>query len=236
MALPETIRGILLDIEGTTTPLAFVTETLFPYARERLEEACAKPGPEIDEALELLRQEHHRERKQGEEVPDFGTGAAYAAYLMDDDRKSTGLKMLQGILWRRGYGDGTLRGEVFDDVPEALEAWRKAGLRLRIFSSGSVEAQKLLFAHSDHGDLTGHFEGYHDTRTGAKKTPEAYRKIAQAFDLPPKRILFLSDNLEELDAARDAGLRTGLLDRPGNPPVPEHDHPVYETFRPLLPA
>lgn len=236
MALPEGIRAVLLDIEGTTTPLSFVTDTLFPYARERLEAACARGGPEIDEAVDLLRREHRREREEGRDVPDFGTGAAYAEYLMDRDRKSTGLKMLQGILWREGYRDGTLRGEVFDDVPPALKAWREAGIRLRIFSSGSVEAQKLLFGNSDHGDLTGCFEGYHDTRTGAKKTPRAYETIAEAFDLPPERILFLSDNLEELDAARDAGLRTGLLDRPGNPTVSGSDHPSYETFRPLLPS
>ena len=227
------MRALLLDIEGTTTPISFVTESLFPFARQRLEEACreAQSGSPTAAAVELLRAEHEIEKNQGDEdLPEFGTGAPFAAYLMDRDRKSTGLKALQGIIWRQGYISGALRGRVFPDVVPALERWQKRGLRARIFSSGSVQAQKLLFSYNEHGDLTRLFEGYHDTTTGAKKEPSSYSLIAQAFDLEASEILFLSDVVDELDAARAAGKATGLLERPGNQPVDDNNHPTYQTF------
>lgn len=236
--LPDEIQGILLDVEGTTTPISFVYETLFPYARERLESTCAAAPAlsGVSAAVERLRAEYDEERSTApEHLPEFGDGAAYAAYLMRQDRKSTGLKLLQGIIWEEGYLSGELRSVVFDDVAPAFEAWRQDGRRLRIFSSGSVLAQKLLFGHTDHGDLCGMIEGYHDTTTGPKRRADAYRAIAGEFDLVASSILFLSDVVEELDAARAAGMRTGLLSRPGNHPVPAHDHPVHETFLPLFP-
>jgi enolase-phosphatase E1 len=235
--MPDGVRAVLLDIEGTTTPLAFVEEVLFPYARERLEEAVARAGEdrEVAAAIGRLRAEHEAERRQGaaDDLPDFGDGAPYARYLMAADRKSTGLKDLQGLLWRRGYEDGFLEAQVFPDVPEALARWHRDGVRVRIYSSGSVLAQKLLFGHTEHGDLTPFLEGFHDTRTGPKKEPESYRRIAADMDLPPEAILFLSDSVEELDAAREAGLRTGLSLRPGNRPSPASPHPRYESFAEL---
>ena len=232
MPAPECARGILLDIEGTTTPVSFVYDVLFPYARKRLDEACARAGrdPAWAGAVEQLRAEYDEEAATSEEHPEFGDGAPYARWLMDRDRKSTGLKGLQGLIWEAGYRSGELQGVVFDDVPPALERWRERGARLRIFSSGSVLAQKLLFGHTEHGDLARHFEGFHDTTTGPKRTTTSYAEIARAFELPPGEILFLSDVVDELDAAAAAALQTGLLVRPGNPPTASGDHRRLHSF------
>ena len=234
MPLPDGTRGILLDIEGTTTPISFVYDVLFPFAKSRLDESVARAGSvaEVMEAVRLLREEY--EGDDGGDLPEFGNGAPYAHYLMERDRKSTGLKTLQGLIWREGYETEELEGQVFADVPQALEAWNRAGVHLRIFSSGSVLAQKLLFSHTDHGDLTPRFEGFHDTTSGPKKESRSYRAIAEAFGLPPSEILFLSDVVSELDAAREAGMQTGLFARPGNKPVPDHTHPTHKSFLELV--
>lgn len=233
MPLPPDVRAVLTDIEGTTTPLSFVLDVLFPFARERVEAACASGDPRFAEALRLLREEYEEERRSGADLPEFGDGAPYVLHLMDGDRKSTGLKKLQGILWEGGYRDGELRGQVWPDVAEALRAWKERGVRARVFSSGSVLAQKLLFGHSDQGDLLPYFEGYHDTTTGPKQSPQSYAAIADAFGLPPRQILFLSDVTAELDAAREAGMRTGLLIRPGNRPAEPNGHPEHRSFAEL---
>jgi enolase-phosphatase E1 len=243
MVLPAGVRGVLLDIEGTTTPIRFVYETLFPYAAARLDAVCADAGsaPAVAAAIELLRAEHAGEPAEiaaagGAPLPPFGDGAAYAHRLMAEDRKSTGLKALQGLIWQGGYQRGELVSELFADVPAALAAWRAAGLRLRIFSSGSRQAQVLLFAHTAEGDLTPRFDGFHDTTTGSKREAESYRRIAADFALPPAALLFLSDVVGELDAAAAAGYATGLVVRPGNPPQPATSHSVYRSFGELLPA
>jgi enolase-phosphatase E1 len=222
------LSAVLTDIEGTTTSIAFVYDVLFPYAAARLERICGQPdpGPELREALAQLRAEHAQEAAA--DPPPFG--APYARWLMERDRKSTGLKLLQGLIWDEGYAQGEIRGHVYPDVPPALKAWHEQGRRLRVFSSGSVHAQKLIFGHTDHGDLTSYFEGFHDTRTGPKQDPAAYTAIAAAFALPPGEILFLSDVTPELDAASQAGYRTGLLVRPGNRPAEPGIHPVYGSF------
>lgn len=226
-------RAVLTDIEGTTTSISFVYDVLFPYAAARLDEYCSQPdpGPELAEALARLRREHAREPG----LPPFGNGADYARRLMAEDRKSTGLKLLQGVIWEEGYRMGELCSHVFPDVPPALAAWKSAGLRLRIFSSGSVHAQKLLFAHTEAGDLTPLFEGYHDTTTGPKREAASYAAIAEVYALPAGEILFLSDVREELDAAAGAGMRTGMLVRPGNRPAEPGAHPVYRDFGEIAP-
>ena len=234
MPLPEGVRAVLVDIEGTTTPLSFVTDVLFPFAKERLDDACASPDPRFAGAVRRLQEEHEAERKGGGAVPDFGSGAPYARYLMELDRKSTGLKELQGLIWEEGYRTAQLKGDVFPDVPGALREWQERGIRARIFSSGSVLAQQLLFGHTEYGDLRPFFEGYHDTTTGPKREARSYAVIAEAFGLPPGAILFLSDVVEELDAAREAGMQTGLLLRPGNKPVEAGGHPSYRSFAELL--
>jgi len=228
------VRAVLTDIEGTTTPLSFVVDVLFPFAKERLEDACASKDLRFADAVRQLRQEHEAERGSGASVPDFGNGAPYARYLMELDRKSTGLKALQGLIWEEGYRTGELQGDIYPDVPEALRAWRERGIRARVFSSGSVLAQKLLFGHTAYGDLLPCFEGYHDTTTGPKREARAYAAIAESFGLPPGEILFLSDVVEELDAAREAGMRTGLFLRPGNKPAEPGSHPVYRSFSELV--
>ncbi len=229
------VQAILTDIEGTTTPVSFVYEVLFPYAEQRLEEACARADsePSIAAAVVQLRAEYDEDARALRDLPPFGDGAPYALYLMDQDRKSTGLKALQGLIWQQGYHDGTLRAQVFDDVPGALERWQGAGLRLRVYSSGSILAQKLLFAHTDHGDLTPYFEGYHDTTTGPKQEAASYRTIAAEYGLPGDRILFLSDVVAELDAAAGAGLQTALLRRPGNAPADPGSHSLLRDFNEL---
>jgi enolase-phosphatase E1 len=234
------VRAVLTDVEGTTTPLSFVLDVLFPYARRRLDAACASGDARFAEALERLREEHGEETRAGADPPalgdfgDLGNGAPYAHWLMDRDRKSTGLKMLQGILWEDGYRTGELRGQVWPDVADALRVWKENGIRVRIFSSGSVLAQKLLFGHSDQGDLLPYLEGFHDTTTGPKQSPASYAAIAAAFGLPPGEILFLSDVTAELDAARESGMRTGLFLRPGNRPAEPNGHPVHHSFAELV--
>jgi enolase-phosphatase E1 len=216
-------RLVLLDIEGTTTPIDFVFRVLFPYARARvgafLESHAAQPDVVADVAG--LRAEHERDAAAGKEPPPWAEGAAaYARWLMDADRKLTALKALQGRIWEGGFASGELVGQVYPDVPAALRRWTSGGRKVAIFSSGSVLAQKLLFAHSDRGDLTPMLSGYFDTTTGAKADAASYRKIAQALGESPDSGLFVSDVVAELDAARSAGFATALSirDPPGPPP------------------
>jgi enolase-phosphatase E1 len=228
------VRAVLTDIEGTTTPLSFVHDVLFPYARRRLDAACVSGDPRFADSVRTLREEYEEEKGSSADLPAFGNGAPYAHWLMDRDRKSTGLKQLQGILWEEGYRSGELQGQVWPDVADAFRAWKERGIRVCIFSSGSVLAQKLLFGHSDQGDLLPYLEGFHDTTTGPKQEARSYAAIADAFSLPPAEILFLSDVTAELDAAREAGMRTGLFVRPGNRPAEENGHAVHRSFSELV--
>jgi enolase-phosphatase E1 len=155
---------------------------------------------------------------------------AYVYWLMDRDRKSTALKSLQGKIWKHGFESGELKGMLFDDVPAALERWAQ-GARVAIYSSGSAEAQELLFRYSIFGDLTPLIDGYFDTRTGPKLEPDSYAEIARAMEVEPAEVMFLSDAVRELDAAREAGCETRLVIRPGNSRVAgEHYHPAVESF------
>ncbi len=212
-----TTSAILLDIEGTTTPIAFVHDVLFTYAREHARDYLVQHPNESD--IARLREEHTRE---GEDAPpltnDLDSIVSYVNWLIDRDRKSTGLKSLQGKIWREGYTQGTLKAQVFADVRPAFERWHKATLKISIFSSGSVLAQQLLFAHTEAGDLTTFINDYFDTTVGAKGDAESYRRIANNLNLPAEEILFVSDVVAELEAARDAGMQTRLSIRPGNQP------------------
>jgi enolase-phosphatase E1 len=222
---------ILLDIEGTTTPIAFVTETLFPYARTHLPLYLEQQGgtPECRRALARLHEEYERDRERGEPVP-FWSPPAYLAWLMDRDRKSPALKELQGRVWEEGFRNGTLVGQVFDDVPRALARWREAGVPVGIFSSGSVRAQQWLFRRSNAGDLTPFLSWHFDTSVGAKQEEASYARIAEDVNVAPAEILFVSDVAAELDAARAAGLRTAMAVRSGNPPQPDAGHQVVTSF------
>ena len=225
------VRHVLLDIEGTTTPLTFVREVLFPYARRHLgrwlwESADTPEGVVVGRRLEA---ERHAEEAVGERVPHWSDAnhseriaslASFVEWLMDRDRKSPGLKELQGLIWDRGYRAGEIRGEVYEDVPGAMSRWREGGKGIAIYSSGSELAQRLLFASTAHGDLTPLITAFFDTAVGAKQETRSYTRIAEALGTPPGVIIFVSDVVAELDAARGAGLQTALAVRPGNPPVP----------------
>jgi enolase-phosphatase E1 len=220
------IDVVLLDIEGTTTPIEFVHKTLFSYARERIHAflAASAEDPAVQAALDGLREEQRGDAAAGKSPPGWPdssdarltAAAGYVRWLIDRDRKSRWLKELQGRIWEEGYRSGSLHGEVYPDVPRALARWTSAGLHVGIFSSGSVLAQKLLFAHSDAGDLTPFLRWYFDTAVGPKRESASYRRIAETIGAAPARTLFISDVSAELDAAEAAGLRTLLCDRVGN--------------------
>ena len=198
--MPARIDWVLTDIEGTTTPIAFVHAVLFPFARARLAALLDSPSAEAAAAIA--------------EVARLAPGVPPLAALlgwMDADAKITPLKTLQGIVWDQGYRSGELRGQLYDDVAPALRAWNAAGVGLAVYSSGSVAAQRLIFGHSTAGDLAGLFGAWFDTTTGAKRDPASYAAIAAQLGAAPGRILFLSDMGGELDAAAAAGLATCQL-------------------------
>jgi enolase-phosphatase E1 len=212
----EGIEVVLLDIEGTTTPISFVYDTLFPYARKRLRPflALTRDDREVARALALLSEERNADPTAGAST-DL---ASYAEQLMDRDSKSPGLKALQGLIWNVGYGSGALFGTVFDDVPQALDRWKAAGICTAIYSSGSVLAQKLIFGTTKQfGDLTPRISDFFDTSVGPKREPESYRAIAKQLGCNPAKILFVSDVMPELAAASHAGCQVALIIRPGNP-------------------
>jgi enolase-phosphatase E1 len=218
------IRAIVTDIEGTTSSLSFVKDVLFPYARRRLDGFVrAHAGePAVHAQLDAVG------REAGRPLSDDETIAQLTRWI-DEDRKITPLKALQGMIWEAGYRDGDFQGHVYEDAVRHLRAWRTQGIALYVFSSGSVQAQKLLFGYSAFGDLTPLFSGYFDTTIGGKREAESYRRIAGQIGLPPDQILFLSDIREELDAARAAGLHTGWLVRDGTLPA-DAPHPLARDF------
>jgi len=218
MSLLDDVRGILLDIEGTTTPIAFVHDVLFTYARDHVREFLRTnaDNEEVRADIALLGDEHAGDVNKGRIPPPLV--ADYVEWLIAADRKSTGLKSLQGKIWRKGYQDGSLKSQVFADVARAFERWHQRGLSINIFSSGSVLAQKLLFAHTEAGDLTRFIDDYFDTNVGKKGEAESYRRIAEKMKLPPREILFISDVIDELNAAHDARMKVLLSLRPGNAP------------------
>ena len=194
------VLAILTDIEGTTSSIGFVTETLFPYARERMAEYVTRHGAALEDLLA--------------DVPGDDAVATLMGW-MDVDAKETPLKTLQGLIWAEGYADGTLQGHIYPDAVAGLRRWHDAGISLYVFSSGSVAAQKLIFGHSVAGDLTPLFSGYFDTVVGPKREASSYATIASKIGLPPAEILFLSDTPAEIDAAREAGMEALLIDRDG---------------------
>ena len=215
------MKSILLDIEGTTTPIDFVHEVLFSFARSKMPGYVAANFESLAPEIEQLIVEHEKDLGYTDHFDPASTKsvAKYLAFLIDADRKSTPLKSIQGKIWKEGYESGKLKSVVFEDVPRAFERWKDAGMTIAIFSSGSVLAQELLFHYTDHGDLTPFISTYFDTNTGAKRDPQSYASIAAELDTSPGEILFVSDVVAELDAARDAGVPTALAVRPGNVPI-----------------
>jgi enolase-phosphatase E1 len=232
--LPAGTRVVLLDIEGTTTPVAFVYDVLFPYARARVRDWLAARSPSdpgLREVVDGLRAEVEAEGGRLDDGDrELEAAVARVVALMDQDRKSRALKTLQGRIWEEGYAAGTLRGEVYPDVPGALERWTASGARVGIFSSGSVLAQTLLFRYSTAGDLTPLLRWHFDTAVGPKVDPASYGRIAGAVGVAPAAILFVSDTEKELDAARTAGLESRLCVRPPALPPNRSSHVVVTTF------
>ncbi|HZX69416.1 MAG TPA: acireductone synthase [Rhodanobacter sp.] len=220
------IRAIITDIEGTTSSISFVRDVLFPYARKRLPAFIETHGdqPEVQHWLHEAAREAGMIEAGRQEVVELLLG------WIDQDRKSTALKALQGMIWKDGYESGAYRAHMYPEVAARLREWRADGLRLYVYSSGSVAAQQLFFRYSEAGDLTPLFAGYFDTETGPKRETGSYRRIADAIGEQPRHLLFLSDIVEELDAAKAAGFHTGWLIREPQPLPAAPRHAVYRDF------
>ena len=215
------VRVVLLDIEGTTTPMSFVYDVLFPYARERLTGYLRAHASEdeLRDVLATLRVEWHEDARKGQEPPpwalaDIPAAARYLEWLMERDRKSPALKRIQGEIWKSGFDAGHLRGELFPDVLPAFTRWKASGVDIAIYSSGSVLAQTLIFS-----DALPQISAFFDTAVGPKRSVESYRRIADELRHPAEQILFVSDVAEELNAALDARCQILLAVRPGNRPI-----------------
>lgn len=229
---------LLVDIEGTTSPIAFVHEVMFPFARRELEGFLERTwtDPATRAASERIAKEAGGEdlaswSNSGDRRVQASRVIEEVHRLMDADTKSTGLKELQGLIWRRGFETGELRAPVFPDVVPALERWHEANRGTWIYSSGSIASQKLFFGHTTEGDLLPWIRGHFDTTTGPKKEAESYSRIARELEREPGDLLFLSDVPAELEAARAAGLEVRLVVRPGNPELDGSlDFEVIETF------
>lgn len=228
--MPISARAVLTDIEGTTSSISFVKEVLFPFARREL------PGflqshqndPEVIPWINLVAAEIGN-------APSIDEITAALQRWIDEDRKHTALKALQGLLWKAGYESGAYAAHIYADAVGALRRWQLAGWPLYVYSSGSVAAQKLFFAHSEAGDLLSLFKGHFDTEIGAKRVTDSYRCIVENLGLSPSHVVFLSDVVEELDAAREAGIQTVLVDRPQDYPqarlhAASHQHPRVISF------
>lgn len=204
------ITTILTDIEGTTSSLSFVKEVLFPYARKHLSAFIVTHAdkPEVQHWLHDAAKEAGFVAASQQEIIDL------LLSWIDADRKSTALKALQGMIWEQGYVNGDYRAHVYPDAVQQLRAWHATGKKIYVYSSGSVQAQKLFFTYSEAGDLTSLFSGYFDTTSGPKREALSYQTIAQSIAIPTSEILFLSDIEEELDAANKAGMDTLLIARP----------------------
>ena len=223
------IKAIVTDIEGTTSSISFVKEVLFPYARQHM--------------ADFVRQNQHNQRVKPwlleiaqETGDDLDASIKQLLNWIDQDKKATPLKALQGLLWEEGYQQGAFKGHIYNDVVPNLKNWHKQGLKLYVYSSGSVQAQQLLFAHTDYGDLTPLFSGYFDTRIGAKQETHSYQTIVEHIGYLPAEIMFLSDIQAELDAATTAGLQTIWLvrDQVPNRQAPHLQVSDFNAIDPLL--
>jgi enolase-phosphatase E1 len=249
VALPldqERVHWLLLDVEGTTTPVDFVGRILLPYARERVEGflRAHHEDADVQEEIQRLLAEHGLDVKRGSKPPDWVDSSPesslqsawrYFYWLMDQDRKSTALKSLQGRIWEEGYRSGELQGDVYADVPSAFSRWQKQKKKIGIFSSGSILAQKLLFKTTPAGNLTSFLSAHFDTTTGAKVEVKSYRRIAGALNTLSQRIVFISDATAELDAAAQCSTQTLLCVRPGRADPADTSHALIHSFDEVLP-
>ncbi|MCF7964327.1 MAG: acireductone synthase [Methylobacter tundripaludum] len=218
------IKAIVTDIEGTTSSILFVKDVLFPYARANLADYVQRHAsdPQVRALLEDVCTEVGEQLSTGQIIDQL-------IQWIDEDKKVTPLKSLQGLIWEAGYRQGDFKGHVYSDAAEKLKAWKSQGLDLYVYSSGSVHAQKLLFGHTEYGDLTPLFSGYFDTHIGGKKDRASYDNIAVQLGIPANQLLFLSDIKEELDAAKAAGFQTIWLTRDSTPD-PQAEHRQVNSF------
>ena len=228
-------RIILTDIEGTTSSISFVKDVLFPYARRALPAFVRAhcDDPQVRRWLDAA-------AVDAGSVCDDEVLIEVLQGWIDSDRKHTALKALQGMIWNAGYANADFKAHIYPDAAKELVHWHAAGIPLYVYSSGSVDAQKLLFAHSEAGDLSGLFSGNFDTTVGGKRDPDSYRRICEVLRRPGNDVLFLSDVVEELDAARIADMGTVLVDRLADYPVPRlgaatHGHQRVESFAAITP-
>jgi enolase-phosphatase E1 len=201
------VRAVLTDIEGTTSSLAFVKDVLFPFARNSLPAFIRSHESELTGIASDIAATLGKSHLTAQEMTDV------LLQWMDEDRKVTPLKTLQGMVWKTGYESGELQSHVYEDAVSALRKWHADGLRLYIYSSGSIAAQKLLFSHTAYGDLSSLFGGYFDTTSGPKLESRSYEKIAESLQLPAGSVVFLSDHTGETQAAAAAGMQTVVLAR-----------------------
>lgn len=247
---PSNYDFILLDIEGTTTPISFVHEVLFPYVVNTASEFLTSrwDDPQVQTHIRAIATQANHDHQEGVadaisiDLDSDGQSQIIDKVLvniewqMKADRKIGALKGLQGYMWRFGYESGQLQGVIYDDVVEALSRWttqEEPKKKVYIYSSGSVEAQKLIFGYSDHGNLLGYISGHYDTQIGAKIDKESYARIAMDIlgsgEIDPSRILFISDSISEIRAANAAGLQTIVSIRPGNAPLSGDDIGQFQT-------
>ncbi|XP_011184033.1 enolase-phosphatase E1 [Zeugodacus cucurbitae] len=232
--MPEfTVKLILSDIEGTTTSISFVKDVLFPYAKAHskafLEETW--DDAETQRIVQDLRKlpQYKEYLGVGDEQPTASlvNVASFVKYLIEKDLKLGPLKTLQGLVWAKGYENGNIKGHIYDDVLPAFKRWHEAGIRIAIYSSGSVKAQQLLFGQTEMGNLLPYISGHYDTAVGHKQQKESYVNIARDLDLLAEDILFLTDIVKEAEAAHDAGMQAVLLNRPGNAPLTDDDKTAF---------
>lgn len=239
-------RTVLVDIEGTTTSISFVKETLFPYVRQNLKDYIETKweDEEFKQDYEKLKEQAKKDEEdkldgfvaitgdKPEEEKD--SLLKNVLWQMDNDRKTAALKQLQGHMWREAYKTGTVKGHVYEDVPKAFESWTNNGQKIYIYSSGSVEAQKLLFGYSVHGDLLKYFNGFFDTEVGAKQESDSYKNILSKIGGKPSDVVFLTDVVKEAAAAKEAGLSTIIVVREGNAALTDEEKVTYTTIKSFL--
>lgn len=241
--LPAGCSVLLLDIEGTTTPVTFVKDILFPYIREHLEDYLSSHWEEDEckQDVHLLKKQIEEDMRQNRSCPVLAVDQTVhtdeekairevvenVLWQMAADRKSTALKRLQGHMWRAAYSSGRIKGELYQDVVPSIKTWRGDGLKVYVYSSGSVEAQKLLFGHSVEGNVLELIDGHFDTNIGAKVESKSYQKIAERIGCPPEEITFLTDVSREAKAAEEAGVNVVVVVRPGNQELTEEERSHY---------
>jgi len=219
-------KAVLIDIEGTIAPISFVKDVLFPYSKEKMEQFISenKNRPEVKEILEQVQEIEGRKMSETEIIQTLKR-------WIDEDKKISPLKEIQGYIWKEGFGSGKIKAPVYEDAYKKMKEWKEKGLKLYIYSSGSVQAQKLFFSHTEKGNILELFNGHFDTKIGGKKDKGSYLKIAKIIGFPPEEIIFLSDNPDEITAASQAGMKAYRLVRPEDAtPIQDFPFPQIVSF------